>query len=230
MCSRKVVPLRLFSRLVDYFGGRYSTFPSLYRRWLSIPFRLSSSAWLDLFSSQADAFEAWLLPVSISVGLFGTFLFSGRRFWGLASQRHPFRRPVPHFSLLRPTLLALGFFQAPFPSAYLTLFFSQADAFGSWLLPAAFSVGLLEPFFFSGRRFLFYPGSVFPTVGYLSIFLFLPAAFCFFLLDLVLSGGLFGFFCFCPPQLALCSHKCSFPAGYLGIFLFLPAAACLMLP
>ncbi len=199
MCSRKVVPLRLFSRLVDYFGGRYSTFPSLYRRWLSIPFRLSSSAWLDLFSSQADAFEAWLLPVSISVGLFGTFLFSGRRFWGLASQRHPFRRPVPHFSLLRPTLLALGFFQAPFPSAYLTLFFSQADAFGSWLLPAAFSVGLFDTFLFSGRRFWLLASPI-----------------------RLFRRAIWVFSCFCPPQLALCFRKCSFSASYLDVFLYLP--------
>jgi hypothetical protein len=102
---------------------------------------------LLLFSTAA------LSPVTISVGLFRTFLFSGRRFCLLASSLLLFRRPIRHFSFLKPTLLPLGFFLAPFPSARSALFFSQADAFASWLLPCSFSVGLFGTFLFSGRRF-----------------------------------------------------------------------------
>ncbi len=110
------------------------------------------SACSAIFSSQADAFGSWLLPGTFSVGLFYTFLFSGRRFWSLAPHWHLFRRPILHFSFLRPTLLAFGFTRAPFPSACSALFFSQADAFGPWLLTGTFSVGLFSTFLFSGRR------------------------------------------------------------------------------
>jgi hypothetical protein len=162
-----------------FFGGRNLPFIYFYRRTFSIsainilfrrpilhfsllrPTLLAlgfsqapfPSAYSTLFSSQADAFGFWLLPDILSVGLFGNFLFSGRRFWLLASPGHLFRRPILHFSFLRPTLLVLGSSLAPFPSAYSALFFSQADAFGFWLHPGTFSVGLFGTFLFSGRRF-----------------------------------------------------------------------------
>ncbi len=56
------------------------------------------------FSSQADAFIPLGPTLDLSVGLFRRFLFSGRRFHPFGTNSRPFRRPVPPFSFLRPTL------------------------------------------------------------------------------------------------------------------------------
>jgi hypothetical protein len=107
---------------------------------------------LAAFYSQADGFITLRAILGPSVGLVGSFLFSGRRIHHFWLNSWSFRRPVGQLSILRPTDSSLLAQFLVFPSACWAAFYSQADGGIPFGLILGISVGLLESFLFSGRR------------------------------------------------------------------------------
>ena len=78
---------------IIFFRVRHKT-----RKYYLLP-----SACLTVFSSQADGFIPFQLLHLYFVGLFGLFLFSGRRGLLFSASSTLYRRPIRPFSLFKPT-------------------------------------------------------------------------------------------------------------------------------